>query len=454
MNQIRSVWNRIYNQGAERSIKAKRNIIGMLFVKGGNILINLLLVPITINYVNSGTYGVWLTLSSMVAWISFFDIGINNGLKNKLTEAFAHDDILLSRKLISTTYAFLFLIFIPIMVITLILVPFINWNSVLNLYNISQHELIVAVSILVSYFCINFVLSTINIVLTSDQRPADASMRTLIEHFVSLVVIVILIYTTTGSLIKLCVALCFVPLLIILLFNITLFRGRYKTICPSFSFVDFGLAPSLLKQGVQFFIIQIAAIIQYQMINFLIIRYFGADDVTAYNICFKYFNVLYMIWGIIVTPLWVACTDAIVRKDVQWIESAQKKYLHLFFFFILIGCLMLASSSVVYHIWIGDVVHIDWFLSFWVMFYNFVLMFGTIYVYFINGSGQLKVQTISSCVSPLFFIALCLFLIKQHFGVSAIIIASILSNFNGYLLAPIQSRYIVNKLKIQQKMSS
>jgi hypothetical protein len=51
----------------------------------------------------------------MVVWISFFDIGINNGLRNKLTAALAHNDYNLGRKYVSTTYAILFLIFMPLM---------------------------------------------------------------------------------------------------------------------------------------------------------------------------------------------------------------------------------------------------------------------------------------------------------------------------------------------------
>ena len=68
-------------KGNERSIKAKKNILAMLFLKGGNILVNLMLIPITINYVNADNYGIWLTVSSIISWMSFFDIGINNGLK-------------------------------------------------------------------------------------------------------------------------------------------------------------------------------------------------------------------------------------------------------------------------------------------------------------------------------------------------------------------------------------
>ena len=75
---------RFFNQGSERTVKAKKNILLMLLIKGGNILIGVLLVPITLGYVDTDCYGIWLTLSSMVLWISFFDIGLNNGLKQNL----------------------------------------------------------------------------------------------------------------------------------------------------------------------------------------------------------------------------------------------------------------------------------------------------------------------------------------------------------------------------------
>ena len=56
-------------RGSERSVKAKKNILYMLLIKGGNILIGLLLVPLTLEYVDSEKYGIWMALSSMVAWI-------------------------------------------------------------------------------------------------------------------------------------------------------------------------------------------------------------------------------------------------------------------------------------------------------------------------------------------------------------------------------------------------
>lgn len=446
MNSLNEKIKGFLTNGSERTLKAKKNVLMMMIYKGGSILIGLLLVPMTIGYVDSENYGIWLTLSSMVAWMSFFDIGLNNGLKNKLTECLATKNYSLGKKYVSTTYAILFLIFIPLMILLLFIVPFVSWESLLNISSKYGHSLLVAICILIVYFCLNFILSTINVVMMADQQPADASLRSLIQQLISLIIIYILTLTTKGSLINLCLALCASPLIVIALFNVTLFRGKYAMLAPSFKDIDFHTAPSLMKLGVQFFVIQVASVIQWQMANFLIIRYFGATSVTEYNIAYKYFSILAMIWGILNAPIWAAVTDALAKNDYCWINNTIKKFLRLFLLFSLGGFLMLLISPYIYKIWIGDKVSISFGLSVAVLIYNIVIMFGGIFVAVINGSGKLKVQMYACMISPFIYLG-CFFLCTDvlQWGIYSVIIAAIIANFNGLLLAPLQCKSLIHK---------
>lgn len=446
LNNIRLIIHSYFTKGSERTIKAKRNVLLMLFYKGGNILIGLLLVPMTINYVDSENYGIWLTLSSMVAWMNFFDIGLNNGLRNKLAESLAVNDYELGRKYVSTTYAMLALIFVPLMLALLIVVPFIDWPSLLNLSPKYGQSLITALCILVAYFCLNTIFNTINVVMMADQQPADASLRTFVQQAASLMVIFILTKTTSGSLINLCLALCLCPLIIVIIFNITLFRGKYIKVAPRFSAIDFKVAPNLLKLGVQFFIIQIAAIIQYQMTNFLIMRYFGALSVTEYNVAYKYFSVVTMIWGILTTPVWSAVTDAYTKGDIGWITRMINKFIRFFILFSLGGLVLLVISPIFYKIWLGDKVTITFMLSTAVLIYNMALMFSQLFVLVLNGIGKIKVQTYASIFSPILFLMIFFLCAKElNIGVYSVIIASIIANYNGLILAPIQCRKLIKR---------
>ena len=106
-------------KGDARSVVVKRNIVGSFFLKCISILISLQVVPLTINFVNPTQYGIWLTLSSIIAWLSYFDLGFAHGFRNRFAESKAKNDIELAKKYVSTTYAVLFIIFFTILLIIL-----------------------------------------------------------------------------------------------------------------------------------------------------------------------------------------------------------------------------------------------------------------------------------------------------------------------------------------------
>jgi O-antigen/teichoic acid export membrane protein len=444
---IKLVFNKIkdfFSAGHERSVQAKKNIIGLVISKGLGIFISLLLVRLTINYVNPSNYGIWLTLSSIVAWMSFFDIGVNNGMRNKLASSLAQSDYETSQKLISTTYAILSLIFIPLLFILIFVNRFIYWPGILNTSNSMMNELSVVSLILFSYFCIRFILSTINVVLLAHQKPAMASLSGVTEQIFSLLIIFILTKTTLGSLLNLTAGLCIAPLFILLGYNIFFFRTKFRKLTPKLSKVDFSLGKSLFSLGIKFFVISIGGVIMFQTANIILIRSFGPGEVTNYNICFKYFSILTMSMSILLTPLWSAVTDSYSKQDYQWIINAVKKYNKISLLFLSLGIIMLIFSDTAYRVWINNKsINVPFSLSFWMFIFTVASVFGGAYVLVLNGIGALKIQFIATFFAPPLFIVLCYLLINfLKMGVNAIIISMIIANFYGFILAPLQYRTI------------
>ena len=93
------------SKGHQRSVKAKKNIITSFIIKGFSIILSLAFVPLTVSYVNPLRYGIWLALSSIIGWFSYFDIGFGNGLRNKFAESVAKKEYDRARIYVSTTYA-------------------------------------------------------------------------------------------------------------------------------------------------------------------------------------------------------------------------------------------------------------------------------------------------------------------------------------------------------------
>lgn len=429
-----------FTKGHKRSLEAKKNIIGSLVIKGFSIAIGLILVPLTIHYINPSQYGIWLTLSSMIAWISFFDIGFTHGLRNKFAEAKAKGDTEAVRIYISTTYYYISIIFISLLLILLFLNQFISWHNLLSLPETMEKEVSQLAMLIFSYFCFQFIFRIINTILTADQQPAKASLIDLFGQLFALMAIFLLTKFTKGSLLYLGLSVGIAPVLVLLAANIYFFKTKFKKYIPSIKYVKKEFAKDIMKLGLKFFVLQISAIIQFETSLFLIAHYFGTEEVTNYNIAFKYFSVLQMGFMILLSPLWSGVTDAYNSGESEWIKNAVKKYLFILVPFIVTGLIMLIFSERVYELWIGkNIVHINFTISLLCFVFFSTTMFASIFVSVINGIGALKIQFYTAIISSICFFCISLLFIKYlRMGVEAVILSSIITNVFGYIIAPIQ----------------
>ena len=90
--RIKEWWDKMMRKGHERTVKAKKNILLSMIYKALGILIGFAYFPISLNYLGEEKFAIFLIMVSMVDWFAEFDIGIGNGLRNRLGEALADDN--------------------------------------------------------------------------------------------------------------------------------------------------------------------------------------------------------------------------------------------------------------------------------------------------------------------------------------------------------------------------
>ena len=310
---IARIKNKLFS-GSDRTVLIKKNILASSILRIISIAISLLVVPATINYINAERYGIWLTLSSIIAWLSYFNFGFSSGFRNKFAESIAKNDHVLARKYLSTTYAVLALLFTTLMIVASIANNYINWSAILNVDQGLNIELRVVSQILIVFFCINIVAEVFSTMLTAKQRPALSAAITTTGNLISLIVIVILTYTTKGRLEYLAFAFAGIPPTLTIIVSFIVFRkGMYKKYAPSFKYVDFSLTKGIIGMGGQFFLIMISMLFILQFTNIIISRELGPESVTVYNVTYKIFGIAEMLVMIILTPIWSAYTDAYAR---------------------------------------------------------------------------------------------------------------------------------------------
>ncbi|RPI73979.1 MAG: polysaccharide biosynthesis protein [Ignavibacteriales bacterium] len=437
----------LITKGHERSIKAKKNILASFIIKGLSIAISLVLVPLTINYVNPSRYGIWLTLSSMVSWFSFFDIGFGNGLRNRFAEALAKGQDELARIYVSTTYAILSIIIGIVLILFLIINRYLDWSKILNTTPEMAGELSILAGIVFVFFCLRFIFQLLATVLTANQEPAKASFFDFLGSFFSLIIIFILTKTTSGNLIYLGTALSFAPVFVLVFFSIWFYSRDYKRYAPSFKYVKLGFARNLMSLGIKFFIIQIAALVLFNTNNIIITQLLGPEEVTTFNVSFKLFSVVTMIFFIIATPLWSAFTDAYVKSDFEWIKSVLSKMRKIWYLLIIFSIMILSASPLIYKLWVGDSVKVPFALSVAMCIYGIVYIWQTIHVFLLNGIGKIKLQLYLVIFTGLINIPLAIFLGKK-IGLVGISLTSILLFIFMGIFFSIQTQKILNKTAV------
>lgn len=432
-----------FSQGNQRSIEAKKNILGTVIIKGISIIISLLMVPITIHYINTTQYGIWLTLSSIIGWFSFFDIGFGNGLRNKFTESVANGDHEKARIYVSTTYAILAIIIGVVLLLFFCINPFLNWAKILNTPPDMGHELSILALIVFVFFCLQFVLQLITTVITANQEPAKASFLYFLGSLLSLSIIFILTKTTSGNLIYLGIVYGLSPALILFLSSIWYYKTKYRQYAPSLKYVRFSSAYDLMNLGLKFFVIQIASVIFYQTSNIIITQLFGPAQVTPYNIAYKYFSVIPMFFGIILTPFWSAFTEAWSQNDQVWIKNIMKRLTQLWIGLVAVTIVMFLFSNLVYRLWVGKEIVVPLSLTGVISFYVVINAWNGIYSHFLNGVGKIKLQLYSALFGSLLNIPLAVFLGKT-LGIYGVILSTTLISLMAAIITPIQYRKLIN----------
>lgn len=441
---MKLIINNFLNKGHSRSIKAKKNIVASFFIKGISIIISLLIVPITINYIDASLYGIWLTLSSIIAWLGYFDLGFTHGFRNRFAEALAKKNYSLAKSYVSTTYISIGIIFTLVFFVTYYANHFLIWSSILNINEKYNSDVSNAFIITIGFFCLQMILKVIGTLLLADQKTALSNSINTIGQIINLLIIIIVSRSGDGNLTKLSLILGASPTFIMALFSVILFNREYRIYRPSFSSIELKLVRDIIGLGGKFFIIQISWLVIYQSTNIVITRILGPESVTSYNIQYKYFYTANMVLSIILAPMWSAFTEAYVKKDYNWMASAYNVMNKIWIGSILVEIILLFMSPWIFKLWIGNSIQLEFHTSILMTIYLTIVSRATIYITLISGIGKVVIQTIVNVGLAIIAIPLFIYFTKK-FGLNGTIMATCLIPLIQTLIFHIQFIKILHK---------
>lgn len=425
-----------------RNAALRNNIALSAVLKVIGLLTSLAIVPVTLHYLENETYGIWLTITSILYWFSFFDIGLGNGMRNYLTASVSKGDYATGRAYLSTTLLMLGIIAMGLLLFFVPLLYLLDIRELFNTSAISSDELRNAMLIAIAFTLVLFVVKNIGYVFVALQHYALNDALVVSGSLLSLIVIYILSLTTEGSLTRVVLAFTVIPVLVYGLAAIPIFC-KYPPLRPSLKAVDWHLGRRIVTKGLGFFFIQITScLVIFGSSNLFIINLCGPASVTTYNIAYKFFFLLAIGYTIVIAPMWNAYTDAYVKGEMAWIRLSFRRTLGIWALTLVAGLVMLCLSGVFYKLWVGDAVSVPLTTSVWVLVYICAYNLNNCATYLLNGLNMIRVQIYTSVSFTLLYL-LMVYFAGRYQGCNGIIASMAISYIFMSIIHLCQCRLLI-----------
>lgn len=375
------------------------NVIGAFAVKGAALVVSLYTMPAYMRYfADQQVLGVWFTVLSVLSWILNFDLGIGNGLRNRLTAALTLGDRKSAKEYIASAYWMIGALVSIVLVIGCVLLPHINWNKVFNIDSsiVSVQALTDVVRFAFIGIMLQFFFRLVSSILYAMQKSALNNLIALITSILQLVFVLSApSFTPTENLKLLSAAyiLCAnVPLVVA---TVVVFAGPLKDCCPAISAVKGDKARAVLSLGGLFFICQILYMGIANTNEFFITQYTSPTDVVEYQIYNKLFTLGSTLFVLALSPVWSAVSKAIAENDYLWLKKLNKTLLYLSGIAMIVEALIIPFSPILLRVWLGDeAVPVNYIYAAYFALFGSTMIFQSTVSTIANGMGRMKTQAI------------------------------------------------------------
>lgn len=404
----------------------KKNALMSISFKGMEYILAFFTTPILLNCLGNYKYGVYTTTLSLVSWIYYFDFGIGSGLRNKVSEFIVKEDYESAHKSINVAYILVSIISIIAFMIVFVLSFFLNYDEIFNA-NLTDENLNVIMVIAIFLACLNFVLTLSTNILNSMQCTGLVSGLGILSKSLMVVALILFRVLNIKSMIAVVVIEGFAQLIKNVIAMIYIYISD-KRLLPDFKDVDYSYSKGILGFGIQIFFMQIAALVLNSTDNIIIMKFFGAADVTPYNMCHKYFSIINAFFVAAIGPLWTTYTNAYALKDVKYIKNILKKAL-LFYGVTLCGIIISVFIFKPFmRLYLGQELVYQNGIIVLVGIYYALLIFSHNFSSFVHGISKVKITTIACGVGAVINVPTSIIMaVYFKMGLNGIILGSILS---------------------------
>lgn len=295
------------------------------------LIVSFLSTPMMMSFFsNDGVLGAWFTVLSVLNWISFFDFGIGNGMRNDLTYALNEEDWDKARVVISSSFFVLGAVVLALMPLGAAAASLIDWNSVLAVDHIAlgKDDLSACMAVVILGTLAQLILKLVNSLLYAVQKNAAPALLLLISNCLILFAVAFPppLAGTGERFMYMCLLEMIALSAPLVIAGFVLFATEYKECIPTIRNVRSSYFGTLGALGLQFFVIQVALLFVSSTNELFIGSLCGSGSVVPYSVAYRVFNLIIVFFGVMAQPIWSDMASSYASGDWSRLLSVHKKY--------------------------------------------------------------------------------------------------------------------------------
>jgi O-antigen/teichoic acid export membrane protein len=408
-----------------------------------SVAVQLAMVPLMLSSLGDYSYGLWLTLQSLIGFGAFADLGIGNGAMNAISAAKARGDRDRINRIVTSAVTML----AGLAALGLAVAPVaLAWVAGRHVGGSHAADVAVGIAVFTAYFAVSLPLGFIERMNAAFQEGAVTNIaRSGVA--VATLLVTWCVARAGGSFAAICIATLAPQLLGWALVWLVEFRRR-RWLTVERRLFDRSLARSLLGVGVLFLGVQLLSAFNWSMDNLLISAVLGPEHVTPYGVQVRVFGLVGTIASMVLTPLWPAYADAVAHGDHAWIRSTLRRSL--------VGAVAVsvplafgaaAALPLILRVWTGDGIRTTPVLAYGLASLTVCQTICAALAMFWNGTSAIRVQFLIGLALMLLSLPLKVLTLRTHgiewlgFLSSALIVVTVLVPAFFLVRAALASRH-------------
>ena len=391
------------------------------------VVTTLISVPLTLHYLGSERYGMWMTMSSFLAMLSFADLGIGNGLLNAVAAAYGRDDRQEIRRYVSSGFFVLAIVAATILVLFAAAYRYVPWFAIFNVHSdLARREAGPALALVIACIALGIPAGVVQRVQTGMQRGFMANLWQCFASTLGLIGVIVAIHLEAG-LQWLVLAFVGAPLAASVL-NSFIFFGRVeRDIAPSAREVSRDAVTRVVHTGFLFLGLDMAGAVILASNSIFIAQILNAEAVTQYSVPERMFNLISVITAMVLAPLWPAYREASARGDHVWVKRTLIRSLIVGVgFAALVASVLLFGGPLIIRLWVGDAVTPSFLLLLGLALWKVIETGGIAAAMLQNSHDMMRFQLVTATLVAISVVPLKIMLLHTM-GVSGVVWATIIS---------------------------